>query len=132
MTAEPLTAGRGGFARARGQPHLRPAHRPGPVLTTAPELGNPLSVPEDASIGYGTPAADAGEPEPLRVTSVEICPLVFLQAQDEHGNTFDLTGTLDTFLPFARQALALNDALTPQPAPQYQEPEYDEPHSQAG
>lgn len=114
MTAEPLTAGRGGFARSRGSPHLRPAHRPGPVLTAAPVMGDPLSVPPDESIGYGQPPADAAEPEPLRVTSVTICPVVALLAEDEHGNEFELASDLATFLPFARQILTVNDAMSAQ------------------
>src|SRR5690242_4923820 len=103
--ATPLAAGRGGFTRARDHPpRLRPMH--GPVLAQPgePEMGNPLSVPEDPAVGYGQPTADAGEP--LRVTSVEICPVVALQAEDGQGNVYELAGSIEMFLSFAQQVIA--------------------------
>lgn len=133
--AMPLMAQREGFTRARDHPPpSRRGH--GPVLaqpmpgTSAVERGNPLSVAEDPSIGYGRPAAGASEPEPLRVTSAEICPVVALQAEDEHGNVFELAGPLETFLPLARQLLAINDAMAQ--APQYHEEPYDDTQRAAG
>jgi hypothetical protein len=130
--ATPLAAQRGGFTRARDHPRLRPMHGPALAQPGEPELGNALSVPPDDSIGYGQPAADAGEP--LRVTSVEICPVVALQAEDGQGNVYELAGTIEMFLPFAQQVIALNEAIpTVAPhTPQQPAPFYEEPHSQAG
>jgi hypothetical protein len=130
--ATPLAAQRGGFARSRDHPRIRPMH--GPVLAQPdePELGNPLSVPEDASIGYGRPADGAGEPAPLRIASITVCPVVALQAELEDGTVIDLAGDLADFVPFARQVLAMQAAMAqaPQAAPVYEE--YDEQQSQAG
>ena len=126
MPATQLRAGRGGFSRARDHPPVRPMR--GPVLAAAEdgELGNPLSVPE-RPIGYGQPDGDS---EPLRITSISVCPVVALQAVLDDGTVIDLAGELADFVPFARQVLAMEAAM-PQAAPVYEEP-YEEPQSQAG
>jgi hypothetical protein len=130
--ATQLHAGRGGFSRARGQPHLRPMHTATNGAAPGVVLGDPTTVAEDPSIGYGRPAADAGEAEPLRITSLTICPVVALQAELDDGTVIDLAGELADFVPFAHQVLAMQAAMpqAPQAAPVYEE--YDEPHSQAG
>ena len=125
MAATQLHAGRGGFSRARGSPNLRPMHTPAPGAV----LGDPTSV-EEQPIGYGQPT----EPEPLRITGMEICPVISMRAVTEDGTVIDLAGSLDDLLPFARQVLAIHAAMpqAPQPAPVYEEPQYEEPHSQTG
>jgi hypothetical protein len=61
-----------------------------------------------AGTGYGSQPAAI---EPLWVQSAAIQPLVTLHAHDENGNPVDLTGTLETFLPFARQVVALYESM---------------------
>src|SRR5690242_2871542 len=104
--ATPLAAGRGGFTRARDHPpRLRPMH--GPVLAQPgePEMGNPLSVPEDDSIGYG-----AGDDETWRIASVAIRPYFVLDAVLDDGTPIKLTAEVADFVPFARQVLAIHAA----------------------
>jgi hypothetical protein len=46
------------------------------------------------------------------VQSADVSPLVVMIVQDEHGRPVELTGYLETFLPFARKLLALNQNMT--------------------
>jgi hypothetical protein len=124
VSAQPLRAGRGGFERARGQPHLRPMH----TATPGPVLGDPTSV-EERPIGYGQAATD--DSGHVWVESIEACPLVAVHVRDDDGKPLNMTGELSTFVAFARQIIALYESM-PQAAPVYEEQYDDEPQSQAG
>jgi len=75
--------------------------------------------------GQRAPAGNVQRAEddaPLWVVSAEIDPLVTLHAQDEAGQSVYLSGSLGVFLPFARQVIALHEAMS-QPA-QYGHDQY--------
>lgn len=76
---------------------------------------------------HGTAQAQAHPP--LWVSEVDVSPLVVMQVRDEHGRPIELTGYLETFLPFAKKLLALH---VQQVRSAQVDDEYYEPQEQAG
>ncbi len=112
-----LTPGQG-FSSTKDPPHL----------TRPPELGNPLSVPEDPAVmGHaGAPMADE-EPEPLWlklpdelsiyfdigfVHTDEMCPYVVMRARDDpQAGSVEICGPPQAFAGLARIIVALCESV---------------------
>jgi hypothetical protein len=94
-------------ALPHGRTFTRPQHGPGP-----PRIGRMMQPAPALTPDEDYPPAEDASDETLWVESAEICPLVLLHVHDNAGNTLRLNCSLATFLPLARQVIALDDGDT--------------------